>query len=281
MRTALLDGDVYLFQAAMKADVMIDWEDGLWTLHADEAVAVEEMLHLIERDVEATEADTFAFALSDPDRSNLFRKQVLPTYKAARTVVRKPTLISYLRTYALKNFRVFEKPTLEGDDVLGILLTHPGIITGEKVCVSIDKDLRTVPGLHYNPMHADYGIFEVSAEEGEAFFLKQVLAGDAVDGYGGCPGTGMTGADKAFELPLQAWVEEEHTLKSGPNKGETATRWKKQALTGLTVWDVIVSYYEKAGLNEQEALRQARCARILQHQDYDFDTAQAKLWNPR
>lgn len=279
MRTALLDGDVYLFQAALAAETVTDWDDGVWTLESHEPTAIESLTHMVERDLEATECADLVFALSDPDRSQIFRKQVLPTYKEARTKKRKPLLIPFLREWALDMYTCYEKPTLEGDDVLGILMTHPNIIKGTKVCISIDKDMKTVPGLHYNANRPDEGIYEVDPEFASRFHLQQTLAGDAVDGYGGCPGIGMDTAAKILDADPHIVEPYEHTFKSGKRAGETETRWAKVE-GDYTPWQTIVSYYRKAGLGEQEALRQARCARILQHTDYDFTNKRVSLWTP-
>ena len=47
-----------------------------------------------------------------------------------------------------ENYKCYEKPYLEGDDCLGILATSD-IIKGDKLVVSKDKDLKTIPAQHY------------------------------------------------------------------------------------------------------------------------------------
>jgi DNA polymerase-1 len=44
------------------------------------------------------------------------------------------------------------------------------------------------------------------------------------------------------------------------------------------MWKIVVKAYEKAGMNEQDALQQARVARILRHGEYDKKTGEVKLW---
>jgi DNA polymerase-1 len=45
-------------------------------------------------------------------------------------------------------------------------------------------------------------------------------------------------------------------------------------------WNAVLNAYEKAGLSEQDALVQARVARILRASDYDFKERKVKLWEP-
>ena len=46
------------------------------------------------------------------------------------------------------------------------------------------------------------------------------------------------------------------------------------------LWPVVTGAFEKAGLGEAEALTQARLARILRAEDWDFDNREVKLWTP-
>ena len=251
MTTALLDGDVYLFQAALAAETVTDWGDGVWTLEAHEHMAESALAEMIERDLEATKCGDYVVVFRDSDRSKIFRKDMLPSYKASRTKRRKPVLIPYLRKFALQWHECYERETLEGDDVLGILMTHPSIIKGDRVCVSIDKDMKTIPGKHYNAMRPDDGVYEVTPDEAHWWHMMQTLTGDTVDGYKGCPGIGEVSAKRILDgSPVEEW------------------------------WELIVAAFEKAKLSEEEALVQARCARILQASDYDFENKCGIPWTP-
>lgn len=297
-RTLLLDGDITAYQFAAMAEQAVHWGDGRWTLHADEEEATGKMLEHVDTIIERLEADALVVALSDPD--NNFRKDVLPSYKENRVNQRKPMILMELKDALAAEFKTYMKPGLEGDDVLGILATHPTIIKGEKVIVSIDKDMRTIPCKCVNLSHtADAlyakeiefwtdGITEVTEFEADLFHMMQALAGDPTDGYKGCPGVGMESARKALQLvsvpghgscfaPL---VEEEYTPTRGKYAGTTTTRWLSAPDPDATMWDVVVSYYAKAGFGEEEALVQARCARILRANDYDFKKKEPILWTP-
>jgi len=274
-RTLLIDGDVVVYQRASAAELAVDWGGGLWTLWSHEDQAIGALDEYIDRLKEKLEADHVVLALTDADTN--WRKDIYPPYKSNRKNVRKPLLHSFLREYVLDNYDCYLRPRLEGDDVLGILATSKRLVTGEKVIVSVDKDMKTIPGLFYDAGDPDQGIIEITQEEADRNHLIQALSGDATDGYPGCPGVG---SKKAAELLAEPYVEVEewYVLKSGKNKGETRSKWVKEPTDSL--WEAIVSQYEKAGLNEEFALQMARVARILRNTDYDFNKKEPKLWNP-
>jgi DNA polymerase-1 len=149
---------------------------------------------------------------------------------------------------------VFQRPSLEGDDVLGILATHPALVKGDRIVVSIDKDMNTIPGLHLNYGHArgsedwEQHIRVVTEEMADRYHLYQTLTGDSTDGYPGCPGIG----------PVKA----ERILAESPT------------------WSAVVKAYKDAGLGQAVALQNARVARICRHTDYDFKKKEVVLWHP-
>ncbi len=248
-RIALVDGDIYIFQAAVVAETPTDWGNGLWTLHADQREA-EVMLHQKLYELQATvDADEVIVALSS--REN-FRKDILPTYKGNRKDVRKPMLIPALRQYVQEQFQTYERPGLEGDDILGILATWDGL-RGTKIIVTGDKDMYTIPGYVYMSHKHEFGIAKVSEEDARYQHMLQTLTGDTTDGYSGCPGVGPVKARKVLDA-----VE-----------GEPKD-----------YWGAVVKAYEKAGLSEEEALVQARVAYILQASHYDFHNKEPILWTP-
>jgi DNA polymerase-1 len=275
MRTLLIDADVVCYQVAMSAEVPIKWDDNLWTLHANEGETVGRFRSAIASLVETLKADAAILCLTDGAN---WRNGVYPQYKSNRVEKRKPMLLPLLRQLALDEFRTFLRPTLEGDDCLGILGTHPKLVPGEKIICTIDKDLRTIPGQHFNFGKPEEGVFTVTEEEADRFHLVQTIAGDSTDGYHGCPGMGMTTAAKALDEQL-AVRPYAHEFKSGARKGMVETRW--ETTQAESPWHTVVSHYEKAGLTEADALVQARVARILRHTDFNFDTKEPILWTPQ
>jgi DNA polymerase-1 len=107
--------------------------------------------------------------------------------------------------------------------------------------------------------------------------MLQTIAGDPTDGYPGVPGWGMTRAEAVLDEGL-VLVPREHTITRGPRKGHSEIRW--EAGPEGSPWEIVVSVYESAGLTEEDALVQARVARILHHHDYDFNKKRPIFWTP-
>jgi DNA polymerase I len=275
--TALVDADILVYQAALEAEHEHRWNDGLWTYHAYEKDGEDGFERALAKVLEDTKATSFLLALSEPVSALNWRLGVLPSYKGNRKNVRRPLIRKHLNQWVMDTYKdvVYLRPTLEGDDVLGILNTHPTLVKGDKLVVSIDKDFRTIPGKHYNQKQGVF--FEVTQAEADRYHMYQTLIGDATDGYAGCPGVGPEAATKLLDAPYLS-VPYEHALKSGPRKGTFETRYREEPTDD--VWAAVVSLYVSKGLSEEEALRQARVARICRHTDYDFQNKKVKLWTP-
>ena len=245
-RTLLIDGDIVLYEVTIASEFAVDWGDDMWTLHSDLKQAKERFDCWVADMQEKVGSDSSVIAFSG--QSN-WRKSVLPTYKANRKKKRKPLIFKPLKDYVRGRYTVYEFDALEGDDVLGLLSGSPGLggIKGEKVVVTIDKDLMTIPGFHYYPNRPDDGIIEVSEDQADYNHLLQSLSGDAVDGYSGCPGIGPKRAAAALKDPS---------------------------------WESVVDVYRSAGLEEEDALVQARVARILRWGEFDIKKEEVKLWQP-
>jgi DNA polymerase-1 len=168
-------------------------------------------------------------------------------------------LLKHLKDRALDKYDASLRPTLEGDDCLGILSTMKK--TGDSIICSLDKDFKTIPGRHYNFGRKEF--FEVTPQQADYWHMVQTLTGDTADGYTGCPGIGPKTAEKI----LQAALDE-------------GTPWANPQQLREIYWQHVVKAYAKAGLSEEEALTQARVARICRTSDYDFKTKQVILWSP-
>jgi len=242
-KTILIDADIVLYQACCACEEATDWGNDIWTLVAD-AKECRQRVDVTFADLkEELKADELVVCLSDTEN---WRKSVYPAYKSNRKKTRKPLIYPEVKKYLLKVYRSFMWPRLEADDVLGILATSNRYIKGEKIIVSEDKDLKTIPGLLYNPGKPELGVMKIAKKEADRNHLIQSLAGDRTDGYPGCPGVGPKGAEKVVD--------------GG--------------------WDGVVQVYENAGINEQEALVQAQVARILRANEWT-KTKGVKLWQPK
>lgn len=243
--TLLIDGDIVLYWACSGSEEETDWGDDWWSLTAD----VRQAKQMVDAQVASWKtllgANKVIFVVSDPEDN--WRYKVLPSYKGNRLGKRKPLGYPSVRDYAVNLYNGVRIPKLEADDVLGLLSTGTKV-KGRKIIVSEDKDLKTVPGLLYNPNRAEEGVQEISVAQADRWHLYQTLTGDATDNYKGCPGIGPVTADKL--------------LDAEPS------------------WATVKQAYEKAGLSEDEALRQAAVARILRHGEYDYTKQEVKVWKP-
>lgn len=259
-KVALIDADILVYQATVIAEQPYDWGDGMWTLHVFESDAIRSFQEILNRILEKTKADDFYLMFSDSEN---WRKEILPTYKSNRAAVRKPMLLKFLREWAHEKYKCVSIPTLEGDDVLGIWMTQPSKLepVRELILCSIDKDFRSIPGKHYNFKADEF--FEVTEHEAAIWHMKQTLMGDATDGYAGCPGCGPKGAEKIIQKAL-----------------DEGTPWANPQQLREIYWKHVVAAYDKAGFGEEEALVQARVARILRHEDFDYINKKVILWTP-
>ena len=240
----LIDGDVFIYRAATLSEYVAKWSDEVHTLEANFSEARAHLITSIHDMQRKLEADAVVVCLSDP--GVYWRRDIYPKYKSNRAKTRKPILIPDLRKVLEETFDTKMKPRLEGDDVLGILATHPKLVPGKKVIVSIDKDMKTIPGPLYNEGRDEFT--EITEEEADYWHMYQTLVGDSTDGYPGCPGVGPKKAAKILE--------------------------------GSIEWPKVVAAFEKAKLGEAAALIQARIARICRWTDYNFTTNEPILWTP-
>ncbi len=245
-RTLLVDGDIIAYMVSTKAEVPTRWSEDLWTLHSDLNEVKGQFENLVYHYQEITLCTDIVLTFT---HSKNFRKKILPTYKANRNDLRKPVCYGPLKEYAKETFKTYEKPWLEGDDVLGILHTS-SVINGDKVTLTKDKDLRTVPGQHYfinAPEHYE----DVSIIDADYNHMIQCLQGDSSDNYTGCPGVGVVNATKLLK-------DDRHDP--------------------VAMWGIVVNRFKKAGLSEDEALIQAQVSRICRASDYNFTTKTPILW---
>ena len=236
-----LDTDIFLYRSTSSAEKEVDWGNDVWSLWSDLNDAKEVFREQVEGIGKKLGVDHVVCALSD-SKAN-YRKDIDPSYKSNRRGTRKPVGYAAMKDWVRHNYNTIMKPGLEGDDCLGILATRPG---NECIVVSSDKDLKTIPGRLYRP--EDDEVLEITLEDADRFFFTQTLTGDVTDGYKGCPGVGPKTAEKIL----------------GPRPH----------------WGAVEQAYIKAGLTKEDALQQARLARILRWSDWDQEKGEPRLWKP-
>lgn len=252
MKTILLDADIVAYKVAAVSEDSFDFAgDGNLAIATDSPEKACANVDAVVADLKAKlRADQVVICLSDPDLN--WRKQLDPTYKSNRSNVRRPQLLTMLKDHLATTYPSYVRPRLEADDVMGILMTSPEYITGHKVMVSEDKDMRTIPGYLYNPNRPALGTIRIGKLDAERFHLWQTICGDATDGFPGARGVG----------PASVYAQEIIT----------ATR--------PHLWDIVLAAFASVGLGEEEAIGQARMARILRDVDWNNETKKVRLWDP-
>ena len=258
-RTLLVDADIfaYMSSASTQRSYAFNGPDADPFVSADYDEAIEAAEDQINGLIDHLQPDDVTICLSD-DFSSFRKKLIDPSYKGTRTAER-PRQLYEVKDWMRETYEVAELPHLEADDVMGILATDPSR-TDERIIVSADKDMMTIPGRLYRPqlnvrkdgqLYAKPRILNITEREAWRFHFWQAIVGDATDGY---KGAFRVGKNSIYaEAVLEAADEEE-------------------------AWEWVIAAHQKAGGDENDALKQARLARILQFSDYEND--RVKLWLP-
>lgn len=259
-RIAIIDADTVLYANCANAEAKLDDNTFVPLLPLDKVIL--NIMGELENMADAIQADDVYIVLSDDLN---WRKRLYPPYKANRKDMRKPALLAEVKRTIRASADAGKLPHtvmvikhLEADDVCGISSGALAKQNREPVIISSDKDLRTVPGLLWNPRPSSSGrkreIEHISEAEADHEHMMQTLTGDNVDGYPGCPDIGPV---RALTI-LQQYSE--------------ALPWER--------WRGVVEAFEAKGLTEDDAIMQARMARILRLEDWDAVNKKVRLWQP-
>jgi DNA polymerase I len=255
-KTLVLDGDILCYVVASVCEDTTEWEENFVTRIMDIHSAKRELTRRINnilKNVQSAipEIDQIIFALSCPSKEN-YRLGIDPGYKGNRVGAQKPVGLGTVRKHDFisgcmpEGSLVLEVPTLEADDILGILM-------GEGyVALSDDKDIKTCPGtLGYitATYDGDHAITKRSAKSSNFYLLCQTLSGDSTDGIPGLPGVGTKTAEKAV-------IKAKGTPEVAP-------------------WQFVVSQYESKGMTEEDAETTFRLVYILRDTE-DYPKADPK-----
>lgn len=233
----LIDTDILIYTSAAFHEEAKEVEPGYWTWFVDEKKVKRTMKEKLDWYMNHLKGTELHLCLSDVSN---FRRDLAGTYKGKRSNLRRPILLKKLRQDLIDEGAIVY-PNLEADDVMGILATT----WDDTIIVSIDKDLKTIPGKYFKD--TELGIQDISVEQADYYHLYQTLIGDAIDGYGGIKGVGPVAAHKILKEPS---------------------------------WEAVMKAFDKAGYTEDYALQQARMARILRASDWDDNLKQPILWRP-
>ena len=236
----LIDSDFLAYKAAQACEIGIDFGEDVIIAQSQFSEVLRVFHNELNKVTKAMMDDNFILYFSSTKN---FRKKIYPDYKGHR-MKRKPLGYKRLVNYCRENhnFKLIEG--LEADDTIGIEATRHA--DPSNIIVSPDKDMRQIPSVLWNLTD---DVTEITEEEGDRWHLVQSLSGDPTDGYSGCPGIGVK---RATEL-----------LDKNENQ-----------------WEAVCKAYRDRGLSDDDALLNARLAKILRNENYDHDRNQPILWNP-
>ena len=236
----LIDSDFLAYKAAQACEIGIDFGEDVIIAQSQFSEVLRVFHNELNKVTKAMMDDDFILYFSSTEN---FRKKIYPDYKGHR-MKRKPLGYKRLVNYCRENhnFKLIEG--LEADDTIGIEATRHA--DPSNIIVSPDKDLKQIPSVLWNLTD---DVTEITEEEGDRWHLVQSLSGDPTDGYSGCPGIGVK---RATEL-----------LDKNENQ-----------------WEAVCKAYRDRGLSDDDALLNARLAKILRNENYDHDRNQPILWNP-
>lgn len=248
-RTLLFDGDELVYVSCAAVEYEAEWDEQNVILASNTEEAWDVLQLSMKKTKEAIEGEhTIKVAFTGPEN---FRKPLYHDYKAHR-VKRKPLCFQKVKQRLQETYDSMSIGILEADDLLGIWSTSGDY--ENPVIVSQDKDFLTIPGALWRKDELIY----VSEGDADYHWLKQTLTGDSSDGYPGCPGVGPVGAEKLLN---------EFVLTEG-------------GFATSEAWKAVVRTYEAKGLSVDDALVQARLARILRASDWDSEKQEVILWEP-
>ena len=236
----LIDSDFLAYKAAQACEIGIDFGEDVIIAQSQFSEVLKVFHNELNKVTKAMMEDDFILYFSSTKN---FRKKIYPDYKGHR-MKRKPLGYKRLVNYCRENhnFKLIEG--LEADDTIGIEATR--FADPSNIIVSPDKDMRQIPSALWNLTD---DVVEITKDDGDRWHLIQSLSGDPTDGYSGCPGIGVK---RASEL-----------LDKNENK-----------------WEAVCKAYRDRGLSDDDALLNARLAKILQKEDFDHDRNQPILWTP-
>lgn len=215
IKRALVDGDILVYRVGFSCQtkgVVVDPLD----------IAYQRIDVLMDKIMDFTKATDYTIYLSGEDN---FRLEFNPEYKANRDPTAKPEYYSDLKNYLLERWKAVVTQGEEADDAMGIAQCQN---EGTVIC-TIDKDLRMIPGHHFNFVRDELGVEYVDPFEGIKSFYHQLLTGDTVDNVIGLDRIGPRTADKILRF---CETEEEmfETVRERYNNDE------RMLMNGICLW---------------------------------------------
>ncbi len=218
----LFDGDILVYRGAWRAEKDMETDPSI-----DPGVYMQGyFFNLIDLVLFLCKAQTHIVYLSEKGGAS-HRMDALDTikYKANRKNNKKPTYYNLAREVLINTCNTEIADNLEADDLLGINQRDDTVIA------SVDKDLKMVPGVHFNlntrvisTVPKGLGTLSYVNKKltggGFVWFCAQMLMGDTVDNIPGVRGIGPVRAYdilKDTKSMKESWEAVAQTYKDHEN----------------------------------------------------------------
>lgn len=205
-RIPLIDADSIIYRAGFAADSQIKKElfgtsKGLDPEKVREGLATVDYVEIALGNCKAVMQDIVLHRFGEAcgyksylTGKHNFREQLatIKPYKGNRDPNAKPKYYAELKEYLIDHWKSIVIDDMEADDAVGIeQYAHKD----QSTCiVSIDKDLDTIPGWHYNWVKGLF--YYVTLQQANNNFLGQMLEGDTTDNIPGITGIGTKTIEK-------------------------------------------------------------------------------------
>jgi len=248
-----IDGDIILHKNAAVAEEAINWGDDWWGLYADLRTAKSQVMADIGNYLKATKNCYAQF--KDIEVGDIGDIKLTIVLSDKENNWRHQILPSYKLNRKSKRKPILLNPLREWMIKVHGAIWWAGLeaddvigilASRESIVISEDKDFETIPCLLYKPSRDK--LQKITKLKANKTHLYQTLTGDAADGYSGCPGIGPVNAKRILDVGT---------------------------------WKEVVVAYEGAGLEEEDAMVQARVAHILRSKvEYRRKSCKVRLWHP-
>ena len=164
--------------------------------------------------------ETYQLYLTGKDN---FRHKVatIKGYKENRKDTPKPKYYNEIREYMVSVWKADMIDGMEADDAMA--MRQWGCPDRSTVIASIDKDLKMIPGYHYNFVKEE--LFDVSLKEANRMLFWQMLVGDTSDNIPGIDKIGAKTADKL--LPPEGNEEQWQRTVVEKYKDQYGSKWRE------------------------------------------------------
>ena len=164
--------------------------------------------------------ETFQVYLTGKDNFR-YKVATIKEYKGNRKDTPKPKYYNEIREYMEKVWKAEVIHGMEADDAMA--MSQWGCPDRSTVIASIDKDLKMIPGFHFNFVKQE--LTDISLKEANRMLFWQMLVGDTSDNIPGINKVGPKTADKMLpmdgdEASWKRTVIEEYKKQYGP-------KWKE------------------------------------------------------